>query len=528
MKKTLVVLGMMETKGVDAACLVEKIHDLNKNEDIQIMVIDIGLRGEAIGIVPNITRYEVAQVGGYDFNKDIRDCKDGISKMAECIKKLIAILYKLGKCYGIASVDDELNLITCAAIGVLPESVPKFMDKYLTEVPKHFCFSMNMQSIIQGEPLALPLKIGALTSKNRFCIQPMEGADSDGRGCLTQDSIQRYMNYCEGGAGVIFVEAVALQPETRYHAKQLLINIHNPENRASWESFIRQLKLKYPSTLILVQFHHPGGTMDVDYLDRYIDLQVDTCEFLYSIGFDGVDLKFCHGYLGSQLLRPNNNHNWKYGGSWENRSRFAFDLCEKIRAAIPDQHFLVGAKTGIYEDFAGGQGHIYANNSSIDFSESIALIKGLEARGCNYFSETLGNSTINWALMCPDRATSYYAYVHMATAKMMKENLKPETCVIGVGLSVLGAGAPNGIKGEGNSYIQSATYCIKTGSMDMIGLGRQALADPFLPLKYLAGKEKEINWCKTCNCCFDLLMGMQHVGCTVYNKKYANLMAQLR
>ena len=42
-------------------------------------------------------------------------------------------------------------------------------------------------------------------------------------------------------------------------------------------------------------------------------------KYAYEVGADGVDLKLCHGYLGSQILRPFNKDNWKYGGSWENR-----------------------------------------------------------------------------------------------------------------------------------------------------------------------------------------------------------------
>ena len=108
-------------------------------------------------------------------------------------------------------------------------------------------------------------------------------------------------------------------------------------------------------------------------------------KFLYRIGVDGIDLKFCHGYLGSQLLRPYNDRDWKYGGSWENRSRFAFETCERIRRAVPDPKFLIGARVSMYEEMPGGQGHAGADSFCYDLSESIALLQGLEARGCSYF-----------------------------------------------------------------------------------------------------------------------------------------------
>lgn len=231
-----------------------------------------------------------------------------------------------------------------------------------------------MISMIQNNILWSPLQIGGLTTKNRFAVLPMECADAAEGGHLSQDMQMRYDRYAEGGAGLVFLEAVTLQHETRSRDRQLLLDVYKKESREEWERFVASFKAKHPNTLLIFQYHHAGETagkefsrrvtvkpltpfggelIDAWYIDDYIHRQVETAKFLYRIGVDGIDLKFCHGYLGSQLLRPYNDRDWKYGGSWENRSRFAFETCERIRRAVPDPKFLIGARVSMYEEMRG-------------------------------------------------------------------------------------------------------------------------------------------------------------------------------
>lgn len=71
-------------------------------------------------------------------------------------------------------------------------------------------------------------------------------------------------------------------------------------------------------------------------IDQVITDYVNGVRFAYEAGADGVDLKLCHGYLGSQILRPYNKEDWKYGGKWNNRRQFAIDLYDRVREAISD------------------------------------------------------------------------------------------------------------------------------------------------------------------------------------------------
>ena len=193
-------------------------------------------------------------------------------------------------------------------------------------------------------PLKRPIHIGKRLAKNRFVIQPMECGDANLRGGFSEDSLRRYEKLLHGGAGMVVMESVTLQLESRARKTQLLLDVNDPDNRDQWERFVSQKRMHAPDTLLVVQLNHSGelsdesfsrrvcvkplpgfgGTLiDADYIEQTIASYVEASHFLAQIGVDGVDLKFCHGYLGSQLLRPFNDRCWKYGGSFENRARFA-------------------------------------------------------------------------------------------------------------------------------------------------------------------------------------------------------------
>ena len=96
----------------------------------------------------------------------------------------------------------------------------------------------------------------------------MEGADAGKDGSLTAGCMERYHAYCAGGAAVICLEAVTLQYESRSRDRQLLFDVRDPQSRASWEAFIRSLKIQYPDTILIFQFHHAGETADPSFSRR--------------------------------------------------------------------------------------------------------------------------------------------------------------------------------------------------------------------------------------------------------------------
>ena len=92
-------------------------------------------------------------------------------------------------------------------------------------------------------------------------------------------------------------------------------------------------------------------------VDCILDQFVLATKIAHDCGADGVDFKLCHGYFGSQLLRPFNDRKWKYGGSWGNRTRFAYEYYERVAREINDPRFIVGSKISVLGGVARRHGH---------------------------------------------------------------------------------------------------------------------------------------------------------------------------
>jgi 2,4-dienoyl-CoA reductase-like NADH-dependent reductase (Old Yellow Enzyme family) len=398
------------------------------------------------------------------------------------------------------------------------------------------------------EILLSPIKIGNHTCENRFFSQPMECCDADPEGNPTDLTYRRYENLFRGEAGMVCLEAITITDKNRGRLNQLFIM---PQNLPALTKFVKRLREVNPKTIFIFQLTHsgelsnpefsrrlsvkplPGFKADVfteEEFEKIMDDFVLAAKITYDAGADGIDMKFCHGYLGSQILRPYNTRKWKYGGKWENRRQFALDLYERIRKAIPDENFLIGSKISVWEGFPGGFGTAGPDTPVIDLTEPIDLIKKLEERGAQYFVQSAGSPSITISLTQADRDHPYFAYLHQYFAKVFRENLKKETVVIGSNYSVFGKGKNKleAVHPEDAALLAYGAQNIARGYTDMIGLGRQSLADPLLPRKLREGREEDINFCTTCDNCLELLIQQQPIGCCTYNKFYTDVLVNTR
>jgi 2,4-dienoyl-CoA reductase-like NADH-dependent reductase (Old Yellow Enzyme family) len=400
----------------------------------------------------------------------------------------------------------------------------------------------------KNEILLSPIQVGTRTSANRFFIQPMECTDADAEGNPSELTYKRYENLFKGEAGVVCLEAITITDKNRGRLNQLFIM---PQNQAALTKFVRRLKEINPNALFLFQLTHsgelsnpefsrrlsvkplPGFKADVfteDEFEKIMDDFVLAAKIAYDSGADGIDMKFCHGYLGSQILRPYNTRKWKYGGPWENRRQFAFDLYERIQKAVPDKNFLIGSKISVWEGFPGGFGTAGPDSPVIDLTEPIDLVKGLEERGAQYIVQSAGSPSITISLTQADKNHPYFAYLHQYFAKVLRDNLKKETVVIGSNYSVFGKGKSKlqAVNPEDSALLAYGAQNITRGFVDMVALGRQSLADPLLPLKLRDGREKEIDYCTACDNCLELLIRQKPIGCCTYNKYYTKVLMQTR
>ncbi len=398
------------------------------------------------------------------------------------------------------------------------------------------------------EILLSPIKIGTFTSQNRFFSQAMECTDADAEGNPSDLTYARYENLFRGEAGMVSLEAITITDKNRGRLNQLFIM---PQNQPALTRFVRRLREVNPKTIFIYQLTHSGELSNPEFSKRLsvkplpgFDAEVFTVEEFDKImddfvlaakitrdsGADGIDMKLCHGYLGSQILRPYNTRKWKYGGKWENRRQFAFDLYERIRKAVPDKDFLIGSKVSVWEGFPGGFGTAGPDTPVIDLTEPVDLVKGLEARGAQYFIQSAGSPSITISLTQADKDHPYFAYLHQYFAKVFRDNLKPETVVIGSNYSVFGKGRSKlqAVSRKDSALLNYGAQNIAKGYTDMVALGRQSLADPLLPLKLREGREKEIKYCTTCDNCLELLIRQRPIGCCTYNKYYTKVLVTTR
>ena len=396
--------------------------------------------------------------------------------------------------------------------------------------------------------LLSPIKIGERECENRFFAQAMECSDADPEGNPSDLTLQRYEKLFKGRWGMLSLEAITITGESRSRLNQLEIM---PHNEKALTTFVKRLKEINPNALIVFQLTHSGELSNPDFsrrvtvknlpgmegdliteeeADKYIDQFVFASKITQNCGADGIDMKFCHGYLGNQILRPYNDRKWKYGGSWENRSRFAYDLYERIRKEIGNKKFLIGSKVSLWEGFPGGFGTAGPTSPLMDMTEPLDFLKGLEERGAQYFVETIGNVRSSISFVEADNKHPYLSYLHMYFANLMRQNLKKETVIIGGHFSAFRDGNNKllAVTKEQSSIVEMGAQCIRDGMMDMIALGRQSLAEPSTPLLMIENRDKEIKYCTSCLDCLELMIRQEYIGCPTFNPYYRKIFKDMR
>ena len=172
------------------------------------------------------------------------------------------------------------------------------------------------------EKLLEPVKIGPRVAQNRFFVQAMETNMEDPSGNPSEETTQRYCDLAAGEAGLITLEAITVTRESRARDNQLTIM---PQNQEPLTKFMDKVHAANPKSLVVFQLTHsgelsnpafsrrvtpnplPGYGGDVlteDDVAHIMDDFVQAAKIAYDAGADGIDLKLCHGYFGSQMIRP--------------------------------------------------------------------------------------------------------------------------------------------------------------------------------------------------------------------------------
>src|SRR6201988_4899765 len=207
---------------------------------------------------------------------------------------------------------------------------------------------------------------------NRFCIHPMEGWDGTVDGKPSEPTLRRWRNFGLSGAKLIWGgEAVAVRHDGRANPNQLLMSESNKSGIAELREVLltahREACGNTDDLLLGLQLTHSGRfsrpnektrpeprllyrhplldhrvdangnspLLTDDDIRQIIDDFITAARIANELGFDFIDVKHCHGYLGHEFLSAHTRAG-DYGGSFENRTRFLREVTQGVRSIAPN------------------------------------------------------------------------------------------------------------------------------------------------------------------------------------------------
>lgn len=408
---------------------------------------------------------------------------------------------------------------------------------YLQELGVNLGFD---REILTGEsaPLGQSKRYNEGVIGNRFCILPMEGWDGTTDGKPTEHTRRRWQNFGLSGAKLIWGgEAVAVRHDGRANPHQLLSCEENQRDLEQLRALLEQTHNEHFGTtadlLVGLQLTHSGryarpnlksrlepriayrhpildprSSVDSDLailtdddLSQLIDDFVNASVLAHKAGYEFVDIKHCHGYLGHEILsgfdRPG-----KFGGSFENRTRFLREITAGIRAEAPGLE--IGTRVSIFDFTPFQPGNNRTGVPSVNGSYPYAFGgdgtgQGIDLTEPHQFMRLLEELGIE--LVCISCGSPYYN-PHIQRPAIFPPSdgyLPPEDPLVGVARQIKATADIKAahsnliIVGSGYSYLQEwlphvGQHAVAKGLVDFVGLGRMVLSYPELPADVLAGK----------------------------------------
>lgn len=407
---------------------------------------------------------------------------------------------------------------------------------------------INLPLSTHTESLKRPLDINGHKVHNRLAIQPMEGCDGTAEGSPDTLTLRRYKRFAQSGAGLIWVEAVAIVPEGRANKRQLMLTEKNLDTFKAMVEDIRETSFKangFEPVLIMQATHSgryskPAGfpapliayrnpvleekqpladssIVSDDYLKSLTEKYAATARLALKAGFDGVDIKACHRYLLSELLsayeRPG-----LYGGSFINRTRLLREAIAAVKSAVPAD-FIITSRMNLYDGlpYPWGFGVSEGTGLTPDMTEPARLVKLLnEESDIQLLNFTIGNPYFNPHVNRPYDFGPYVPEEHplegvarMCSCVGQVKQSVPGLTVITSGLSYLRQYSAN-----------LAAGMLENGLADMAGFGREAFAYPEFANDILhTGTLESGKCCIACGKCSELMRAGSVAGCVIRDAK---------
>ncbi len=387
------------------------------------------------------------------------------------------------------------------------------------------------------------LRIGTQCFSNRVVLQPMEGCDCHEDGTPSALTREKYIRAAKSGAGLVWFEANAVCPEGRTNPRQMMLT---EENLPAFRAFLQELReiakkecgispvfvlqLTHSgrqSITPMIAYRHPiyeekrpvsdANIVTDEYLDTLPAKYAASAALAAKAGFDGVDVKSCHGYLLQEMLSAFMRKG-RYGGSFENRTRLYLDCIAAVKKIIPEG-MLLTTRLSVSDMVPYPYGFGTTAHNELDLTEPDLLIEKLTQAGVQLLNVTVGNPYYNPHVNRPYRKGGYEpteaAEVGLARFEAIEKHIKekfPTLPVVGSGLSYYRA-----------DLMEQSERQLTSGVCDLVGFGRMWLAYPDFYRDHLAGRFEAKKCCLACSKCTALMRAGQVSGCAVFHEYYRNL-----
>ena len=355
------------------------------------------------------------------------------------------------------------------------------------------------------------MKIGKMTLKNRLVMAPMGTFTPMQDGTESEEGIAYYEERARGGIGMIIIGAQFLNEKTAQGGPTMAVD----NNRAIPKATVLCERVHRWGAKICAQispgtgrngmpdigervpisssenpsFYNPEMICRALSTEEIKDIMKDWAQaalFAKKAGFDAIEIHGHAGYLIDQFLSPIwNKRTDEYGGSFENRARFAVETVQTIREAVgPDMPILF--RISLDHRFEGGR----------TIEDSMPLIELLEKAGVDALDIDAGAYETMDFIFPP-------SYLGDACMGYVCEEARKH-----VSIPLLNAGSHTP---------ETALQLVNSGNCDFVMFGRQMIADPEFPKKLMENRREDIRPCLLCNeeCIGRVFNRTTQISCTV-------------
>lgn len=352
------------------------------------------------------------------------------------------------------------------------------------------------------------INIGNITLKNRVMFPPLTTGYEGRDGSLTKQSIEFYERLAKGGVSYIVIGDVSpingftstpkLYDDSQIDGfKKLCDSIHKYDAKVAAQIFhpeyncdaINKIVATGNMKAVREKLHHDMQHFVNEVSEEGLrDIIDKMCNCAIRAQKAGVDIIQIHGdrLVGSLCSTILNKRNDKFGGTLENRTRFALELVKALKKAVPDMP--IDYKFSVVTPERGKGG--------IDLDEAPIFAKWLEEAGVDMLHVAQANHTGNMADTIPPMGVQPYGFFVDIAAQIKKS--------VNIPVSTVGR----------IFNPKMAESILEADKADIIGLGRILLADPDWVNKVKENKFEDIRECISCNKgCTDNIQNRKFLSC---------------